>query len=197
MTAHKMLLTPVDPDCTTVDTARLAETLLSIGFIGPPIPLGNGMIYPVGEHFLQLVTFLGCSPRIDLDPPATAAELEAASRDGGFCHVSLPGTDRGLQFRVDERAPAPRCPRCRQPVAEWRRLIRVWREQPGATGWTCTGCGYRGRLIDLNFRKSAGFGRVFLEIRGIHPGEAVAGENLLASLRALAGCEWRTLYIRE
>jgi hypothetical protein len=197
MTAHKMLLTPVDPDCTTVDSDRLEEILLDMGFIGPPIPLEKETIHPVGEHFLQLVTFLGCSPRIELDPPDTAAELEAASREGSFCHVSLLGTDQELQFRADDRTPAPRCPRCRQPLTDWRCLIRIWRKQPDATGWTCAGCGYRGRLTELNFSKSAGFGRIFLEMRGIHPGEAVAGEALLASLRSLTGCEWRTLYVRE
>ncbi|MGD2137145.1 MAG: hypothetical protein PVJ66_01805 [Gammaproteobacteria bacterium] len=197
MAAHKMLLTPTDPDCAPVATGLLAETLQEIGLIGPPIPHSDGLIYPAGDRFLQLVTFLGCSPRIELEPPSSAAALEAASRDGGFCHVRLPAADQGLQFYADERAPPPRCPRCRQPEQHWRALIRSWRERPAAVGWTCTACGYHGLLTELNFRKSAGFGRTFVEIRGIHPAEAVAGEALLARLGALAGCEWRTLYIRK
>jgi hypothetical protein len=192
-----MLLTPADPDCPPVSTETLAGTLQTIGFIGPPLPLRDETIYPVGEHFLQLVTFLGCSPRIELEPPASMTELETATRTGSFCHVSLPTADGGLQFRAGELTPNPRCPSCRQPEPDWRALIRAWRERPAVLDWSCQACGYHGRLTELNFRKTAGFGRSFVEIRGIHPAEAVAGEALLARLRTLAGGEWRTLYLRD
>jgi hypothetical protein len=52
-------------------------------------------------------------------------------------------------------------------------------------------------MTDWVFRKTAGFGKVFVEIRGIYPAEAVPGEALLAALKDRTGGTWRYIYIKE
>ena len=54
-----------------------------------------------------------------------------------------------------------------------------------------------GQLTDLSFRKAAGIGHTFIEIRGIYPSEAVPTDALLNRLQRLSGGPWRTIYIRE
>jgi len=102
-----------------------------------------------------------------------------------------------LQFRADEHTTEPRCPACRKPEPHWREQLHAWRQDSQCLQWSCTVCGFTGQLTDLNFRKSAGFGRVFVEIRGIYPFEAVPGEALLANLKTLTGCHWNLIYIKE
>ena len=134
---------------------------------------------------------------IELELPADADSLETGSRDGRFCNVIITGSGEQLQFRADEHSTEPRCPQCRKPEMLWHEQIHTWQDNPQRLDWSCMTCGYTGQLTDLNFRKSAGFGKIFIEIRGIHPSEAIPGEALLASLQTLTGCQWNTLYIKE
>ena len=196
MAAYKLLLLPADPSCPAIGLDRLAERLQAIGLIGQPVPLHDGLFYPTGDRFLQLVTFLGCAPMIELDPPADPAELESASIEGRFCHIYLTETEQ-LQFRAEAQTRTARCPQCRKPEPDWEALIRAWQQDPVKSVWQCAACGHAGRPSDLQFRKTAGFGRTWIEIRGIHPSEAVPGDALLAALHTLSGCDWNTVYIKE
>lgn len=192
-----MLLHPADPHCPSIATDVLAECLQAIGLIAAPVRLKSETIYPAGEHFLHLITFLGCSPMIEIELPTDIDALETGSREGRFCHVTLTGGGEHLQFRAGAHLTDPRCPKCRKPEPLWRDHLLAWQEDRQGLHWSCTVCGYSGQLTDLNFRKSAGFGRTFVEIRGIYPFEAIPGEALLASLQAVSGCKWNTLYIKE
>lgn len=194
--AHKLILLPADPTCPAVGTEALATKLQAIGLIGPPAKVNNEIFYPTGEKFLQLVSFLGCSPMIELDPPVDPVTLAADSATGKFCHVFLSSTET-LRFRSDPRTPMPRCPVCHVPLADWQSLLQAWQVRPANSDWRCSQCGHTGKITGLGFGKSAGFGRNFVEIRGIYPSEAVPGEALLVALKSLTRGDWSTLYIKE
>jgi hypothetical protein len=194
--AYKLILLPADPLCPPVNREQLAGELQTIGLTGAPVTLEDEVFYPTGDNFLQLVSFLGCSPMIELEPPADRATLLAASAAGKFCHIFLSCTE-SLTFRADSQCPPPRCPDCRQPVADWQTTIDAWKVSRAQSDWTCASCGFTGQLSGLQFRKAAGFGRTFIEIRGIYPSEAVPTEALLAPLQRLTGGPWKTIYIKE
>lgn len=196
MPAYKLLMHPANPHSAPVAADRLASHLTGLGLIGAPIRHPTLTLYSAGERLPELVTFLGCAPHIDLLPPDSPDALEAALAAGGLCHVRLAETG-ALQFRTDRNAPLPRCPECRKPAHNWQQLLLDWQSDSEKHDWQCQACHHSGQLMQLNFRKSAGFGRIFLEIWGIYPSEAVPGDELLASLRTLAGCDWKTLYLRE
>jgi hypothetical protein len=194
--AHKLILLPADPGCPAVSIEQLATTLQSIGLIGPAAYVNNETFYPAGERFLQLVSFLGCSPAIELDPPDDPVTLALDSAAGKFCHVFLSSTET-LRFRSAPGAPPPRCPACHAPLAHWQTLLQAWQANPADGDWLCEHCGHTGRITALGFGKSAGFGRSFVEIRGIYPSEAVPGETLLKALQSLTGGDWSILYSKE
>jgi hypothetical protein len=196
MSAPKLLLLPASPDTTAIAADRLAHELQAIGLIGEWMPRGTGGFYPAGEQFLQLVTFLGCSPAIELEPPGNLQELQKASTEGRFCHVFIESGEQ-LRFRYDSQTRTPRCPQCRNPVPDWALRLQAWQDGKQGLDWSCQSCGFSGHLTDLVFRKTAGFGRTFLEIRGIYPSEAVPGPALLNTLAALTGEPWTTIYLRE
>ena len=196
MPAYKLILLPADPLCPPLDCEQLAGELQAIGLTGAPLALADGVFYPTGDNFLQLISFLGCSPMIELEPPADRTTLLAASAAGKFCHLFLNCTE-SLSFRADSQCPPPRCPDCRQPVTDWQAAIEVWEGNSVQTGWQCAHCGFAGQLTELQFRKTAGFGRTFIEIRGIYPSEAVPTDALLNRLQHLTGSPWKTIYLRE
>lgn len=195
MPAHKLLLHPQDIDF-HLPVRDLAAPLQAIGLIGPPRQLGEGRFYPVGEHFLHLVTFLGCSPAIELDPPAEPDRLASASASGAFCHVLLESGTRP-RLRHDPRTPPARCPHCREPLPNWTGLCASARLDPVHTVWKCPACGHSGDFTRLRLRKSAAVASCWVEIRGIYPSEAVAGDTLLHTLHALGGGHWQTVYLQE
>jgi hypothetical protein len=194
--AHKLILLPADPLSPPLDCEQLAGELQALGLIGAPVAFEDEVFYPTGNKFLQLVSFLGCSPMIELDPPADQTALASASAAGKFCHLFLNCTE-SLAFRADSRCPPPSCPGCRQPVADWQAAIAAWRQNTQHSDWTCAACGFSGQLTDLLFRKTAGFGRTFIEIRGIHPSEAVPTDTLLDRLQYLSDGPWKTIYLKE
>ena len=196
MPANKLILLPQDPLCPPVNCGQLAEVLQSIGLIGELLEPEGHAFFPTGDKFLQLISFLGCSPMIELEPPADRSMLAAASADGKFCHLFL-DCNKSLVLRTDSQCPPARCPDCRQPLADWRSLIEAWKKQAAQSDWNCASCGYSGPVTGLNFRKAGGFGRTFIEIRGIYPSEAVPTDTLLASLQHLTGGPWKTIYIKE
>lgn len=196
MPVDKLILLPDDPQAGVDDCRKLAGHLQGIGLIGARTTWAGGVIYPGGDRFLQLVSFLGCSPFIELEPPRDSAALDEAVAHGRFCHVALV-CEPTLRFRADRQTRPPRCPYCRHPEPEWQAHIHRWQANPAETQWSCTACGKRCEMTRWLFRRTAGFGKVFVEIRGIYPAEAIPGEALLAALEECTGGTWRYVYIKE
>jgi hypothetical protein len=197
MTAHKLLLHPASPGYVPDEPAALLVHLQAIGLAGAHFQAGDESGYLAGEHFLQLITFLGCSPAIEFEPPDHPAERESAAARGAFCHLRavFPGPDP--VFRGSGEGRPPRCPACRRPARDWPQAVAAWRRSPGNNAWRCEHCGHAGRIHDLDFRHQGGFARTFIELWGIHPSEAVPVDALLSALATFSGCNWRYLYVND
>ncbi|QLQ33783.1 MAG: hypothetical protein HZT40_21650 [Candidatus Thiothrix singaporensis] len=76
----------------TTSPEHLRACLQAVGLLGEP--LGEGR-YAVGEAFLSLVCFLGCSPDIELTPQA----------DKPFCYVQLPQTAEAVTLELIRKPP--------------------------------------------------------------------------------------------
>lgn len=185
MTAPKLVLHPIDP-MNVPAYAGLLEVLCDLGLIGAAFTLNGRRHYRTGPGFLDHISFLGCAPSIELDPPRS--EAEAAALAGRFCHVHLPehGTTARLRLRTGQR---PRCRTCRCGI------------DPPAfvapAGITCPGCGKVSPAERLNWRQAGGYAGLFLDIWGIHTAEAVPGDRLLDALGRAGGCPWTFFYIED
>jgi hypothetical protein len=154
------------------------------------LPCPDGPRLLAGPRFLELLTFLGCSPYVEVVPPAGLADpCQGLAR---FCHLRVPPFAAGPRLRRSPQGPAPRCPRCRAPVeggpADLEAAVR------SGTDRVCPRCGRASPAHALDWRQSAGVGRAFLEVWGIHPGEAVPGDELLDTLERLTGGPWHWFY---
>lgn len=181
MPAPKLVLHP-DAEADPPSCASLLALLDELGVIGPSFALDGRTHYRTGPGFLDHLSFVGCAPAIEVDPPA--AEVEAAARAGRFCHVHVTAATALPRVRCHPDR-SPRCRHCRKefpPTALMQTLPLH-----------CPGCGRPSRAGALNWRQSGGCARLFVEVWGIHTGEAVPGEQLLERL----GPDWTFFYIED
>lgn len=172
----KLVLHPADWERTPPSIETVVFALRSLGFIGEP--LADSGAYAAGNEYLSLITFLGCSP-------AVATDAQAG------CMIRLRAFDDAPQFLGG--GVTPRCPACRTPVEDWRAQVAEWYRDP--TGKRpCSGCSRLFHPAELDWRHCAGFGRLFIEMAGVYPSEAVPGERLLGTLAALSGGAWGFFY---
>jgi len=140
--------------------------------IGPEIP-GLPEAFFAGERFLQLVTFMGCSPAIRLEPEGPG--------DREFCHLRLQKFPEGIRFLYGDNTRPPHCPNCRRRIGEWPSALAGITGQP-ETPHACPHCVIPSPPLEWNWRQQAGFGRIFVRVTPIFPGEAVPIDSLLYDL---------------
>jgi len=191
MKEYKLILHPKDPRAEPPATEPLTTRLAAWGLTGNPFAFRGREHYLVGEQFMQLITFLGCSPAVAFEPPADGSERDGAD----FCHLELRGPFPTTRFLGEGGVKRPRCPRCRGWIDDWEHALSRWRE--GETHLhPCPRCGEAIDPTTFKWRHSAGFGRLAIAIWGVFEGEAVPSETLLRLLRESSGGEWDYFYSR-
>jgi hypothetical protein len=183
---YALILHPGDPERRGPGHAPLVAALAGLAFLGERLDCEGGDRFLPGERFLDLIAFLGCSPFVNLAPPEGLEACEALDR---FCHIQVRETGDRLLFRRARHAPPPRCPSCRAPAQGWEALATA-----DAAPWRCPACGRLAAAHELDWRQAAGIGRLFVEVWGVHPGEAVPGEEVLGTLERTTDCPWRWFY---
>jgi hypothetical protein len=138
-------------------------------------------MYYVGENFIQLITFLGCSPAIQLSPEANKP----------FCYIEFSTIAPHSRLLGHCRSATPKCPNCKNKINNWKNIDK-W--QIACSQYTCNKCAMRSSLADLKWRQLAGYGRFSINIINIHPHEAVPAEKIFSLLRDISGFEWNYFY---
>ena len=178
-----LVLCPDDPYWVPPDDNSLVLLLLSIQLISASFY--EQALYLPGDRFLDLIAFMGCSPDIKLEP---------GDDKRPFCHIHLQIRADTIEFHRGNHTHAPRCPGCGNPVNEWQRSIKSWLVNGTASLWECEACHHQAAPWHYNWRKSAGFGRCFIEIRNIFPKEAIPQQHLLDTLNSHYGIKWHYFY---
>lgn len=189
MSAYKLVLHPLQAAAEPRSPAGLVAALGEAGLIGAAFDLDGRRHFRTGPRFLEHLTFLGCSPVVELDPPAD--DRDGHARAGRFCHIELQSVTAAPRLRVRAEHP-PRCRQCRRPVERTRLHAAA-----AGGALICAGCGTTSRLEHLNWRQAGGYARVFLDLWGIHPAEAVPGDGLLEALRAFTDGPWGFFYTED
>jgi hypothetical protein len=172
---HYLVLCPANPAWAPDDLAGLVGSLRQCGLIGANRQPG---LFNTGAAYLELITYLGCSPQIAL------GEAESATT------IRLNGPFDKPEFRSSAKA-KPRCRLCWQTLALDKFPVR-----PDETV-TCVHCKISSRAVELDWRRKAAFGRFFIEISNVFESEAVPGEALLDALGSATGQAWDYFYWRK
>lgn len=186
MALSKLIFFPADFKQFTSQQTLLA-TLLKCKLIHPPQtnPGPTHKHYLAGEHFLSLITFLGCSPNINLLPV-----------DGeNHCYISLiKASTRAKRLGFTNTA-KPKCPACKKRISHWKTLdgqAQAWQQADNIC--TCDKCQTATAFGDLNWKQECGYGRCGFEIAHIYPHEAVPTDQLLNILHQFTGFLWNYCY---
>lgn len=185
MTYGKLVL-QAPPDHIALSQDAQAARLVDLGLIGASygkIPAS----YLAGPRFLQLITFLGCSPNLQLDPPADGSD--------NFCHVRFRGPFQAPRLLAAGNTRPPRCPACGKGLGHWRQLEVYWARGESNREIVCLICNHSTSPAELNWRRKAGFGHYFIEIVGVFQEEAVPLPALMECLQG-DGAAWRYFYLQ-
>jgi hypothetical protein len=184
----RLALTPENPYLRPEEPARILAQLREIGFIGDRLADSDNR-YLLGDNFMQLVTFMGCSPNIELNPGEPGQP---------FCHLVIDGPSERPRLLRGRNTTPPRCAGCRKRLEDWQTIFETWRQE--APGWQapCPHCGHLQDPATYDFRQSAGCGCLFLLVENIFPQEAIPSPALLHRLQATTDDRpWRYFYLQD
>ncbi len=189
--AENPLFTPVDRD-------RFIEQLQTAGFIGEFFQSAQHQGFLIGDEFLKLITFLGCSPKIALQPPQNRHDWI------NFCYIELKQLARPIFVSGLKRLKCCCC-RCKSRIeplkfaseecAQTNSFTDQW--SSGTQSIQCPECHHNALLEELNWKHSAGFGQFFIIIHSVYPHEAVPADKLLDLLQILTRQTWQYFYFEQ
>ena len=177
----KLYLYP-DDSSLFVDKLDLESLLSAIEFIGQKQIESR---FQVGNKFLSLLCFMGCSPNIELEP----------QDDKPYCYIETE-TAQKAQFVSGKNRRKVICPECKMALQNIDAIFQ--NKLNNLKEYDCPECNkHTFNLNTINWRKSAFFARSWLVVGNIYELEAVPDEKLLTSLKELTGVEWKVAYIRQ
>lgn len=180
MNPGSLLLAPASPDLALGDGC-LEAALHRIGLTGAPLAMPGA--FCVGDEFLNLIGFMGCSTHVDLEPRFAG--------DTDFCHIRLLGVFDAPRLLVGVNTRPPRCPECRKPVG------KDWEQALATPPLQCPHCCTLLPVERLGWRHTAGLARQFVQIIGVFPGEALPQDHLLDTLGRLGIGAWGYFHVQE
>ncbi len=191
---YDMVFYPQDLEYVPGALNELLSNLKTAGFIGDSfaVPSSNKKSEPkgylIGEDFLKLITFLGCSPHIEVTPS------ESMTDGGNFCYIEI------LQFQKPKyfkglNHPKCSCPQCKSRVTKVLPELEQW--IPDSQWVSCPKCRQNTLTENLNWRHSAGFGQFFIVVHSIYPNEAVPTDKLMNLLRSVSHKDWDYFYYEQ
>lgn len=182
---------------TDVPLPLLTDALRQQQFIGAALFVDNkGQAakddeYCVGDAFLRAITFMGCSPCIEFEPPAGLEKNDTAA----FCFIRLSACQQKNQMyhagQFEALKTLPRCRQCRNVISNWADCVSGlnshWQLQ-------CPHCQADLAAESLDWRKASGSGNVFIEVLNVYLQEAVPTDAFIQQLENISQSKWGYFY---
>lgn len=174
-----LYLCPKQPDFSVTDIPGLVTALQEIGLISQKINLSDSHHqYFCGDRYLDHIAYMGCAPAI---------QFQASDDNDNFCFIKIHQHDSAKLIHSQTQSRAPHCPACQKPVKDWT-------DSKTSSTIRCSHCYATSNIEKFNWRKMAGFARLFIEITDVFPKEAVPQQLLLDKLLSISKTDWLYFY---
>lgn len=174
-----LYLCPDMPDVYATNMPSMITELQKICLISRKIrPQDNNNHFYSGDSFLDYIAYMGCAPAI---------QLEASADNENFCFIKLHNYEAAELIHSKTQSSAPHCPNCNKPVHDWQ-------TQRTSTTISCDSCHTTSGIEKFDWRRMAGYARLFIEITDIFPKEAVPQPVLLEKLSTITNTGWLYFY---
>jgi hypothetical protein len=191
---HKLVLHPQDANFSLTSWDGLIARMREVEILDRPFnhSLDNSLDkeqqnrFLVGERFLQNMTFMGCSPSVELTPP-TDGSLD-------FCHIHFSEIYPESHFRCASQNVFARCPQCRKRINNWTQAVSIWSRDSSAVNFNCDKCAEQVSLYQLGWRHTAGFARMFIDVYSIYPQEVIPTDQFFSLLESQTKAQWDYFY---
>ncbi len=181
---YRLYLYPTDANKQIPESA-LTTALQNIEFISHRLESNSADRYKVGEEFLSLICFMGCSPNIEIE----------AQENSPFCYVEIAKESEKTYFIAGHNVIKANCHHCKKSQPKLAQNL-LEADPQALLSQQCSVCGERIDPSKINWRKSAFIAKSWVLIGNIYESEAVPDEKLLSALKQSSGCEWRYAYVR-
>ncbi|MCK5917713.1 MAG: hypothetical protein KAG34_04780 [Cocleimonas sp.] len=179
---YRLYLYPMDANKQIADNA-LKTALQNIEFISERLESSNNR-YKVGEEFLSLICFMGCSPNIEIEP----------QENSPYCYVEIAKESAEKHFIAGLNVKKANCPHCKNP--QLKLVQNLLESQQALSTQQCSACTEYIDPSNVNWRRSAFIAKSWVLIGNIYESEAVPDEKLLSALKQSTGCDWAYAYVR-
>ena len=169
------LLTTLEFIASRISTQRSAQNLIQHSIQNFA---HNIRRYEVGDKFLSHLTFMGCSPNIELEP----------QENKPYCYIEIEQIEKPRFISGKNLKPA-KCPHCKFSITK---LICA-----NSCACRCENCHKTIDQEKLNWRKTAFYASSWITIGNIYELEAIPNDSLLNALENKTGIKWKVAYIRR
>ena len=167
--SYSLFLYPDAGSSCSIKKPELENFLIQHQFCASIENQENAVTLTGGRQLMDYITFLGCSPALESGGTASTISLHAFERVCGLGGESI----QTIRF-----------PGCKHPISDPATLLS---DHSPDDHWQCPDCGQQGTMHSINWRKTAGFAKIFIEVTPIFPGEAIPSDKLLNLLHSISG----------
>ncbi len=174
-----LYLQPAQPLYTATPVSTFISALQQTGLIAKRIESQHDSnAFFSGDKYLDYIAYMGCAPAI---------QFEASAHNDDFCFIKIHQYPTAELIHSQKQARAPHCPAC-------NKAVKNWQHTKTSTSILCQHCNTTSAIETFNWRKMAGYGRLFIEITDIFPKEALPQPLLLYKLAQITGTDWLYFY---
>ncbi len=169
------------------------EVLSKLDVISHAIIKGNTKYFFAGDAYLQFISFLGCSPFLNFNPTKTLTLTDLKQTIADLNYIQIISDSGKYNFQRTEYGVKAICPACKKKIAEWQSLITQWQSDL-KLNTSCHQCQKNISLLDINWKKTAGFFKTAIIFHGIQAELALPSDSFLMQLEDITNVQWRYFY---
>ena len=182
---RQLVLRPADISWQPDNRQAWLDQLRQLGFLGEQVDTRHHDRFCIGEHFLQLLSFMGCSPAVEFSP-ANGLDIDWHQ----FIYIYVPEALADTRWLADQQTARPACPACNKRTRDW-----LGKVTNAGDILQCPACDGSAPVCEWNWYDGGGCATQFICVVNVYPREAIPSDHFLNRLASISEVAWRYFYI--